>query len=51
MLDEAIAKLATGNGQLSSIHDLVYQGDASKWSKFAASLKFRAMMRNSKKWS
>lgn len=48
MLDEAMTKLATGNGQLSSIHDLLYQGDASKWVKFAASLKFRAMMRNSK---
>lgn len=48
MLDEAMDKIATGNGQLSSIHDLVYQGDTSKWSKFAASLKFRAMMRNSK---
>ena len=48
MLDEAMGKLSTGNGQLSSVNDLLYAGDASKWMKFAASLKFRALMRNSK---
>jgi hypothetical protein len=48
MLDEAIAKLSTGNGQLSSIHDLVYEGDATMWKKYATTLKFRALMRNSK---
>jgi hypothetical protein len=47
-LDEAMAKFATGNGQLNSIQDLIYAGDTSKWMKFAASLKFRALMRNSK---
>jgi hypothetical protein len=48
LLDEAMAKLSTGNGQLNSSYDILYQGDASKWAKFAASLKFRALMRNSK---
>jgi len=48
LLDEAMAKLATGNGELSSVHDIVYGGNIASWSKFAASLKFRAMMRNSK---
>ena len=48
LLDEAMAKLATGNGQLDVASDLLYQADTSKWMKFAASLKFRALMRNSK---
>ncbi|PHS08442.1 MAG: SusD/RagB family nutrient-binding outer membrane lipoprotein [Kordia sp.] len=47
-LDEAMAKLATGNGELSSVHDIIYGGNTALWAKFAASLKFRAMMRNSK---
>lgn len=48
LLDEAESRLASGTGELSAIHDLLYSGDATKWAKFAASLKFRALMRNSK---
>ncbi|OQD41986.1 MULTISPECIES: SusD/RagB family nutrient-binding outer membrane lipoprotein [Flavobacteriaceae] len=45
MLDEAIAKFATGEGALSSSQDLMYGGDLDKWLKFATSVKFRALMR------
>lgn len=48
MLDNAVALLGTG-GTISGDADLVYNGDASKWKKFANSLKFRALMRISKK--
>lgn len=45
LLDEAMAKLNPANGELNSSQDIVYGGDVSKWKKFAASLKFRALMR------
>jgi hypothetical protein len=48
LLDEAETLFATGEGEIGSTggtSDLVYQGDASKWRKFANSLKFRALMR------
>src|SRR5690606_38782191 len=45
LLDEAMAKLNQANGELNSSQDIVYGGDVSKWKKFAASLKFRALMR------
>lgn len=48
-LDMAIAKLSTGNGTTSSSMDIVYNGDSSKWLKYAYSLKFRALMRISGK--
>ena len=46
MLDEAIMKL-DGAGTIDASQDLVYGGDASKWKKFASSLKFRMLMRGS----
>jgi hypothetical protein len=48
MLDEAMAHLGNG-GDISSISDVIYHGDVSKWKKFAASLKFRMLMRISAK--
>ncbi len=48
LLDEAKSLLGTG-GAVSSTTDLVYGGDVVKWEKFANSLKFRALMRISKK--
>jgi hypothetical protein len=48
MLDQAIALLGT-SGSIDSTNDIIYQGDASKWKKFASSLKFRVLMRASKK--
>src|SRR5690606_7649321 len=44
MLDDALAKFKAG-GTINSGQDLMYGGDISKWSKFATSVKFRAMMR------
>ncbi|MCX7550719.1 SusD/RagB family nutrient-binding outer membrane lipoprotein [Xanthomarina sp. F2636L] len=49
LLDEAISKLNPANGSLDSSQDIMYGGDVSKWRKFAASLKFRALMRISGK--
>jgi hypothetical protein len=49
MLDDAIALLNPANGSLDSSQDIMYGGDVSKWRKFAASLKFRALMRMSGK--
>ena len=49
LLDEAISKLNPANGSLDSSQDIMYGGDVSKWRKFAASLKFRALMRMSAK--
>ncbi len=46
MLDDAIAKLGT-SGTIDPINDIIYQGDASLWKKFASSLKFRVLMRES----
>lgn len=34
-----------GTGEISANQDLLYGGNISKWKKFAASVKFRAMMR------
>jgi hypothetical protein len=46
MLDDAIAKLGT-SGTIDPVNDIVYQGDANLWKKFASSLKFRVLMRES----
>lgn len=48
-LDEAMPLLASGEGTTDPGMDIMYAGDASKWEKFAASLKFRALMRISSK--
>lgn len=49
MLTRADALLANGTGDVPSTSDLVYGGDTSKWRKLANSLKFKALMRISKK--
>ena len=46
MLDDAIAKLGT-SGTIDPTNDILYGGDASLWKKFASSLKFRVLMRES----
>ncbi len=51
MLDEAMTFLNTGEGATDPNMDIMYAGDASKWLKFATSLKFRAVMRMSGKMS
>jgi len=48
MLDNAIALLGT-SGTIDSTNDIIYQGDAGLWKKFASSLKFRVLMRASAK--
>lgn len=48
MLDEAEAKFADGHGEFTATADLIYGGDITKWRKFAASLKLKALMRISK---
>ena len=48
LLDEAAALLGTG-GTISGTTDIIYHGDATKWEKFANSLKFRSLMRISAK--
>jgi len=50
MLDEAMALLGTG-GEINSTSDILYQGDVDNWKSFAASLKFRVLMRISAKRS
>lgn len=50
-LDNAISLLSTGTGTIDPNMDILYYGDASGWLKFAASLKFRALMRVSGKMS
>lgn len=45
LLDEAMPLIASGEGEIDPNMDIMYQGDASKWLKFAYSLKFRALMR------
>lgn len=45
MLDRADALLASGSGSISASFDILYGGDATKWRKFANSLKFRTAMR------
>lgn len=49
LLDQAISLLNPANGDLDSNQDIIYGGDVSKWRKFAASLKFRALVRMSAK--
>ena len=49
LLDDAMVLLNPANGDLDSSQDIMYGGDVSKWRKFAASLKFRALMRMSGK--
>ncbi len=39
--------MLSGSGSIDASQDLVFQGDAAKWKKFANSLKFRALMRES----
>ena len=45
---KAMALLGTG-GDINSTSDIVYHGNAASWKKFAASLKFRSLMRISGK--
>lgn len=45
LLDEAMAKLNSANGSIDSSQDILYGGDISLWKKFAATTKFRALMR------
>jgi hypothetical protein len=49
LLDEAESLFANGSGDFTASADLVYGGDVTKWRKFAASLKFKALMRISAK--
>ena len=49
LLDQAMPLLESGNGTTDPNMDIVYAGDAGKWVKFAASLKFRSLMRISAK--
>lgn len=51
MLDEAEMLLADGTGEFTTTADLLYGGDFSKWRKFGASLKLKALMRISSKRS
>ena len=46
MLDDALAELALSAGDVGT-DDFIYQGDISKWIKFANSLKLRILMRTS----
>jgi len=43
-LDEAMALLGTG-GAIDATSDILYHGDIDAWKSFAASLKFRCLMR------
>ena len=47
MLDEAMV-LLNGTGVIDASQDLLYGGDYMAWKRYAASLKFRALMRVSK---
>ena len=49
LLDRAETLFASGTGDFTPSADLVYGGNISKWRKFAASLKLKALMRISKK--
>lgn len=44
MLDKAMS-LLNGNGTIDASQDLMYGGDWTLWKKFAASLKFKVLMR------
>ena len=50
LCDQAMALLGTG-GTIDAISDILYQGDVQNWKRFAASLKFRSLMRVSGKMS
>ncbi|MDP3359549.1 MAG: SusD/RagB family nutrient-binding outer membrane lipoprotein [Lutibacter sp.] len=50
MLDEAISLLGT-SGTIDGTNDILYKGNANLWKKFASSLKFRVLMRESGKKS
>jgi len=50
LLDQAMALLGTG-GTIDATSDILYQGDVQNWKRFAASLKFRSLMRVSGKMS
>ena len=43
-LDEAMTLIGTG-GSINATSDIMYQGNEDMWMKFAASLKFRCLMR------
>ncbi|MDW5287775.1 SusD/RagB family nutrient-binding outer membrane lipoprotein [Formosa sp. PL04] len=47
MLDEAMV-LLNGSGTIDASQDFIYSGDYMNWKRFAASLKFRVLMRVSK---
>lgn len=49
LLTRADSALNVGSGTITGTSDLMYNGDVSKWIKFANSLKFRALMRISAK--
>ena len=49
MLDQANTLFGEDLGAINSSSDILYGGDASKWHKFANSLKFRCLMRISGK--
>ncbi|NNT72464.1 SusD/RagB family nutrient-binding outer membrane lipoprotein [Flavobacterium sp. IMCC34852] len=49
LLDQAETLFATGSGEFTSTADFIYQGDVTKWRKFCASLKLKALMRISGK--
>lgn len=49
LLTDAANKLSTTTDVLPSSSDVMYGGDLEKWTKFANSLKFRALMRISSK--
>ena len=50
LLDQAMALLGTG-GTIDATSDILYHGDFQNWKRFAASLKFRSLMRVSGKMS
>lgn len=49
LLDQAETLFATGTGAITPSADLLYGGNVSKWRKFGASLKLKALMRISGK--
>ncbi|MBN1414171.1 MAG: SusD/RagB family nutrient-binding outer membrane lipoprotein [Bacteroidales bacterium] len=49
MLDQAESLIASGDGSINASTDLIYGGNATRWRKFANSLKFRLLMRISHK--
>lgn len=47
MLDEALSDLAQAEAGTVGVDDFIFQGDITKWIKFANSLKLRVLMRTS----